>query len=391
MNIPAHYIHVYQRPKQGTAFIRRHFAYNYQHSIVNEGWFDTASCDIAATIEGDGLGILNDYLGCFVAIYVDNPAVPVWEGLINRVTLNTGSEAYTVSLDEMANRVSVVYTGAANAAAETTPVNVTASQAIYGIKQEQIEFGMDQSAGTQRNYLGNTVVARKAFPQTAVTQGQGQSSFIHLELVGIYHTLEWEKIFTGLSAAATSPYTAITVWLGLVANATTFFNNADYSKVSTANTMTVPAQLRGISIWERFLTIAEAGDNLTYWVTGITPTDRNTGQRLLYYQAANFAIEYTALQADGLRPRNLYGKPVPPWLVVPDRSIKITDLLVGFESSIQDDPTETYIQRVQYDANSQRVQWFGADNTSAQAAFRLNRMNKPLATSFGAPKRIIIT
>ncbi len=391
MSIPAHTIHVYQRPKAGTAFIRRHFAFNYQHSIVNNGWYDTSSCDIAVRTQGEAMAILNQYLGCFVAVYVDNAAAPVWEGLVNRITFNAGGAAYTISLDDMANRVSVVYTGAANVAAEDAPINVTNSQAIYGIKQEQIEFGMDTSVGTQRNFLGNTVVNRKAWPQTSVTQGQGQSNFVRLECVGIFHTLEWEKIFTGLSNANTSVYVAITTWLGLVANTTTFFNNADYTRISTANAMTAPAQLRGISIWERFLTIAEAGDGAAYWITGITPTDRNTGARRLYYQQANFTIEYTAMQSDGLKPRNAFGKLVPPWLVVPDRSIKVTDLLVGFDSSIQDDPTETYIQRVMYDANSQKVTWFGDDNTSAQAAFRLNRMNKPLSESFGAPKRIIVT
>lgn len=391
MAIPTHTIHVYQRPKQGSAFIRRHVIYNYSHSIANQGWFDTASCDLAARSEGEGMGILNEYLGCFVAVYVDNAAAPVWEGLINRITFNAGGASYTISLDEMANRVSVVYTAAANVATETTIVNNTNSQAVYGFKAEQIEFGPDTSAGTQRTVLGNTVLARRAWPQTAVTQAQGNANLIHLECVGIYHTLEWQKLFTVLTTGNFDMYTSITAWLALVNNTTTFFNNADYTKLATTNTTTAPAQQRGINLWERFLTLAEAGDGTNYWIIGISPTDRNTLTRRMYYQQANSAIEYTALQRDGLKPRNAFGKLIPPYLVVPDKVIKVTDMLVGFESSIHDDPTETYIERVQYDANSQRVQWFGSDDTTAQAAFRLKRMNKPLAQPFGAPKRVTVT
>jgi hypothetical protein len=141
-----HYLHVYQRPKQGTSFLRRYLAYNYQHTITNRGGFDTASCDIAVQSENEGQKYLNQYLGCFVAIYVDNPAVPDLGRFINRITFNSGGASYTISLDEMANRVSVVYTGATNVAAETTVVNNTISQAIYGIKQDQIELGVDPSA-----------------------------------------------------------------------------------------------------------------------------------------------------------------------------------------------------------------------------------------------------
>ena len=313
MPIPNHTIHVYQRPKQGTAFIQRHLLFNYQHTITNQGWFDTASCDIAVRAQGNALGILNTYLGCFVAVYVDNAAAPIWEGLINRITFNAGTASYTASLDNMANRVSVVYTGAANAAAETTIANNTLSQSIYGIKQDQIDFGADPSAGTHRVILANVIAGQRAYPQTAITQAQGQSNLVHLECVGIYHTLTWEKLFTGLTAATSTLSGYIIALLGIVANTTTFFNNADTTKVST-NAATTPQQQRGLSYWDRILQIAEAGDGTDYWVAGITPTDRNTGTRRLYYQLGNFAVEYTAFQRDGLKPRNAFGKPVPPWL-----------------------------------------------------------------------------
>lgn len=390
MGVPQHYLHVYQRPKLGSGFLRRYPAFNYQHTIVNQGWFDTASCDIAVASENEGQKILNQYLGSYVAVYVDNPAQPIWEGLINRITFNSGAASYTISLDEMANRLSVVYTGTTNTAAETPVVNNPSSQAIYGIKQDQIEFGVDTSAGTQRTTLRNTMLAQRAFPQTAITQAQGTSNIVHLELIGIYHTLEWEKTFSPAVTTTSTMSAAAQAYVTVLGNGATFFDNTNFTKIS-ANTVTAPDQQRAVSYWERLLSLAESGDGTNYWVTGILPTDKGSGKRLFYYRQANSSIVYTASKQDGLRPRNLYGRLIPPWLVVPDRAIRVIDALVGMNASLLIDPTLTYIQSIQYDANSQKVQWFGADNTTARGAFLLSRGFKPFARPFGAPTRTIAT
>ena len=386
----AHSLHVYQRPKLGTAFVSRYPIYNYQHSIVNQGWFDTANGDIAVRNDQEGQRILQQYLGCFVAVYVDNPAQPIWEGLINRITFNSGGASYTISLDEMANRVTVTYTGAANAAAQTAASDNLVSQAIYGIKQDQIEFGVDPSAGTARTLLRDTILAQRAFPQTATNQAQGNSNIVHLEMIGIYHTLEWQKIFTGTGATTLSLNAAATAYIATVANGTTFFDNSNTSKI-TANAATAPDQQRGVGYWERLLNLAETGDGTNYWICGILPTDRATGKRLFYYRQANSVVEYTALKADSLKPRNIFGKVIPPYLVQPDRAIRVSDALTGIGGTIQTDPTATYIQSVQYDANSQSVQWFGADNTTARAAFMLNRGYLPRGRDFGAPPLQLVT
>lgn len=390
MAIPQHRIHVYQRPAQGSNFVKSFPAYNYQHSIISRGWFDTASCDLAVRSEGEGQDILNNYLGAFVAVYADNPAQPIWEGLVNRITFNVGGASYTISLDEMTNRVNVLYTGAANAAAITVFSNDTDSQAIYGIKHEQIEFGGDPSAGTQRAILQATILAQRAWPQKSVSQAQGQTNLVHMELIGIHHTLEWQIPFSAVLATATGTGTTIQALTISLANGSTFYDNTNLSLIA-GNPATTPDQQRGISTWDRMAKIAETGDGTDYWVVGITPTDRNTGDRVLYYRIANSAIEYTARQADGLRPRNPYGKLIPPWLVVPDRGIRVTDLLVGYGNFIEGDPRDTYIQGIQYDANSQQVQWFGADDTTARGAFLLKRGFKPQSKSFGAPLRTITT
>jgi hypothetical protein len=391
MRLINHYLHVYQKPKQGTNFLQRYLAYNYQHTIVNQGWYDTASCDIAVRSDAEGQKILNQFLGNFVSVFVDNPVNPIWEGLINRITFNSGGASYTISLDEMANSVNVAYTAASNTGSLTATANNFVSQAIYGIKQDQIEFGPDPSASTAKTLLRDTILAQRAFPQAAVSKSQGNTNIVHLELIGIFHTLEWSKQFTGSSTATLAADAAIAAYVANNANLATFFDSTSVAKIS-ANAATVPIQVRGISFWERLLNIAETGDGTNYWVCGILPTDRTTGKRLFYYKLANTAVEYTAFKSDGLKPRNVFGRVIQPWLVVPDRAIRVNDALVGFYSgSIQNDPTATYIQSIQYDANSQTVNWFGADNTTARATFMLNRGYLPLGREFGAPLRQVTT
>lgn len=393
MATPIHYLHMYQLPMIGSSFIKRYPVYNYQHTISNQGWFDTASCDIAVRSQSEGFDLLANRLGCYVAIYVDNPTQPIWEGLINRITFNSGKVSYTIGLDDMANRVSVVYTGGANTGVQTPVVNDLSSQAIYGIKQGQIEFGTDASGGsTQRTNLRDTLLIQQALPQTSVSQAQGQTNLVHFELIGIFHTLEWEKFFVALSAATTAFNTSISSIIAGLANGATFFDNTNTTQIST-NAATEPNQQRGVSAWERLQKMADAGDATNYWVCGIAPTDRNTGKRTFYYRQANYAINYTANQDDGLIIRNQFGKPVPVWLVVPDQVIRVNDILVGHDTTILSDPRATYIQSIQYDANSQQVTWLGADNTTARAAFALNKSYKSLGLNMPgrAPTRTITT
>jgi nucleosome binding factor SPN SPT16 subunit len=69
-------------------------------------------------------------------------------------------------------------------------------------------------------------------------------------------------------------------------------------------------------------------------------------------------------------------------------STRYFDLTIIYKNF--DIPPRT-IQSIQYNANSQSVQWFGADDTTARAAFLLKRGFKPLSRAFGAPTRTIVT
>ena len=193
MPIPKHVMKIYQKPKLGTSYLTALPVYNYKHSINAIGGFDTASCDIAVNSRADGMRFLDQYIGNRVAFIVDNPVEPIWEGFINRMTFSFGGVEYSIGLDDMANRVIAIYAAASGSPTTTqsTVVNNTSSQSLFGIKQEQVDLG-NMQAGTGATLIRDTILAQRAFPKTSILPSGGSSGLLHIEFLGFYHTLEWE-------------------------------------------------------------------------------------------------------------------------------------------------------------------------------------------------------
>lgn len=381
-----HTLNLYQKPAVGNAFVRALPVYNYRHTIAAVGGFDTASCDIAIRSRDEGQQFLDQYIGNRVAFYVDNPVEPIWEGFINRMTFSAGGVQYTISLDEMANRVTVTYTdsaASATAAQISTASNDTNSQAVFGIKQENIDFGYMRS-GTGSTGLRTTVVTQKAWPKSSITRGQG-AGMLHIELLGFYHTLGWE-VYSDTSLLTVSLDAMVNRVRAAIVNTTTFFDNADTSDIEANVTTMVAEHIKRESAWDTLVRIQEIGNGGAYYTVGITPTLHSTGTRRLSYKIANSAIEYTAWQSDGLRIRNLYGQLVPPWTVKPDCGIRVSDMLIGW-NGLGDNPAETYIKTITYDANQQSADYQGDDDTRAEGAFQLKRYGRPIGKRFSATIR----
>lgn len=388
MPFPLHTLNLYQKPKLGNSFIKRIPVYNYKHSINAIGGFDSASCDIAIRSRDEGQQFLDQYLGNRVAFYVDNPVEPIWEGFINRMSFSAGGVQYSIGLDEMANRVAIQYTLAGvTAATETAISNDTNSQAVYGIKQSTVDAGPQATAGSGiLTAFRGTILAQRAWPKTSILPSQGGSGLLHIELLGFYHTLEWDENRDTNNALNAINVNFTVILLPSVANGTTFFDNTDFSRIA-ANASTINRNsLRGENIWNRLVTLAEMGDGTNYYAMGVSPTNFQTGTRILYYQQANSTIVYTARQADGLRIRNLYGQLVDPWRVQPDNGIRVSDMLINW-NGVGDNPTETYIKKIDYDANRQSCIYSGDDDLSAEGAFNLKRVNKAQKPGVGSAGR----
>ncbi len=385
MSSYVHKMHLYQKPILGNGFIQSYPVYNYRHSINAMGGFDTASCDIAIRSRDEGQQFLDLYVGNRVAFYVDSPTDPIWEGFINRMTFNAGGVEYSISLDEMCNRARSLYTVAAGSTAQTAVTNDTNSQAVFGIKQEQIDLGyMGNASGV--TILQQVAIAQRAYPKTSVLPSSGGSGLLHIEFLGFYHTLEWEDHRQTVAGNAQLGALVDTV-IGAVVNTTTFFDNTDLT-LTVANTSLIDQQtINGETKWDMLQKIAEHGNAASYYIIGITPTDYATGTRRFYYQQASTAITYTARQSDGLRIRNLYGQLVDPWRVRPDTGIRVSDMLIGWDG-LGDNPTETYIKKIDYDANRQSCIYSGDDDVSVEGVFNFKRFNNALGKRLGSPRRV---
>lgn len=374
MNIPPHFLHIYDKPKLSDNFLKRKQVYNYRHQISATGWFDTASCDVAMTPIESELA-LEKYVGNPVKVYVDNPAQPIWEGVITTIAYDSGGVVTRRSIDPMMNRAEVVIQYTANAAGSQTNIinaaNVLPSQAIYGIKEGSIDAYVQENLSTGTGYgdsIRDTLLNINGWPQSSITQGGNRN--VHIEMKGYYHTLEWEMHWNTTNLDRTAS-TAITLLLADITNTTLWFDNSDVSGIETNAAFNIRERIRiGMTKWQAFLRITEAGSDGTYFIVGIEPTNPITGTRRMYYRAANETLEYTAKAKDGLRVRNASGGLIRPWTFQPDRVLRITDLLTGWNAQ-GDDPRDIYLRSIQYDAERQNVRWQGSDNTTGEGIFQI--------------------
>lgn len=387
--IPEHWIHIYQRPKQGETFITRKQAFKYQHQKLAVGGDDTMSCELPMNPVEAQLALEN-WIGCRVCAYVDNPAAPIWEGIINRVYYDDGTLMVTRSLDEMFNRVEMLVSAVSTGGTSLlTAHNEVDSQALYGIKNGTcdgfVRSGTTANNTAMLNAVRDLIINEVAWPLTSVSQSGGTALF-RIEAVGFYKTLEWDTYYLSSIAGVNASVQITNILAGLL-NGTTFFDRADVSLVQTNAAYTVVrGETYGKTAWQCMQSVQGGGDGSAYWVMGITHTDPVTGARRFYYRPGNTDVHYTTRGADGLRPRNQWGGLVRPWTMEADRVMRVNDLLVGWAGRGLD-PRETYIEALRYDADSQKVTWAGADNLHMQGALQIHRYYKMQGRTFGPPQR----
>lgn len=397
-----HTVSIYQKPRQGNGFLFRTSAYRYKHKISAMGGFDTASCELALT-QAQAETALEQWVGNRIAVYADNPVEPIWEGLISRITVPAGIVQNTISLDDMANRIRVNYVsrGVGFQTQITTAVNDTASQAIYGIKEDTLDGGSTANTAGAAGYftdIGNAQLALRAYPRvsTSVRTSGARAGLVQIECIGFFHTLEWENNAQGAPAGTRVPYNAasgvIDTLLALLANGSTFFSLTRTDQLTVNTAVDVPLDgATGKSWWMQIQQMCDAGNGTAPYVryiTGITPTDPNFGTRALYYKAASTTIGYTIRVRDGTGYiRNTLGAVVKPYWVRPDTGVRLNDILVGWAGNTLDDPREFYLSKVDYDADTQSVSLSSDDDISVEGAFQLGKITKAYGKRFGAALR----
>jgi hypothetical protein len=414
-----HYMHVYPKPRTvafGGALgadtapaltrpqIRRYQAFQYKHVIAANGGCDTASCAVKASLN-EALYILENLVGNEVRFYVDNPSAPIWDGVISRVTIETGALSISRSTDNMSNRVNVVFFDQGSAAAIKTTVNasvdVAGSQALYGIREGTFDAGVHYNPAdlTHKTILRDTIRSIWSYPQNSISPSTSAFT-VTIECEGFYHWVFANNNYQS-TAIGTVPATTIIHRL-CTRNNLDAPPNAPYvyrtgvtgglheSLTQTNLSFNIRRQNQGGSTYLQFiLSAVEAGDGTQQWTWGITGWHPQL-TRLIYYRVASTAVRYqTSLYRGSGRLRDIYGRFVKPWDVRPDAGVRIQDYPIG-ASLIGDDPRISYIRRIEYDAEAGTVQWQSGDNITMEGVFQNDRYFRRQGRDFGAIVRQVV-
>ncbi len=148
--------------------------------------------------------VLN-YLRCPVVI-TDELEREVWWGYVNSAQVTEGAITYGVSLDEMANQISVAYcyveAGGVGQYKLSTAGRDADSIAEYGTKERIIS--LSQASAAMATQVRDTALAQLRYPIPTLQTGSG-SAGATLSCRGWYSTLDWLTYAnSGTTLAATS-------------------------------------------------------------------------------------------------------------------------------------------------------------------------------------------
>lgn len=134
-------------------------------------------------------------------------AAPAWWGYVNEVMVRTPGISAGVSLDEMANKVYVIYSSVAAGSqvvgdrATTASASNALSIARYGTKE--LWYSTDGSTSARANALRDMLLATLKYP--IPTYGEGGNSQITLKCKGWWDSLAWKNYAqTGTASTSTT-------------------------------------------------------------------------------------------------------------------------------------------------------------------------------------------
>lgn len=419
-----HWIHIYEKPAVAIGgtyptvtyserYYGRYLAYDYKHKISAFGGDDTAEARLMIP-KAEAEVIFGEYIGNRVAIYARNSFLPIWEGLINRVNIETNGVKLSRSLDGMMNRVSVKYQNP-SASPETgivSEVTNADSIALYGSKEGTLDAGLTYSNVTGiATALRNKALNQKSWPQISTAASSSREFKVTIEMIGFFHTLEWDtRLVTNTTSSAAYSILFNLANYGNSAGPRNnsvngahgwgiFWNDRDDTDMNlTNNAFNMTLEKRaGESALSKVRKIVEAGDGTNDWIFQISRTVHRGGSYTLssapssipvpyrrgIYRQANTTVAYHAQAFGDGRIYTPYGALVHGYDVLPDRAILITDILQGWDKE-GTDPRSAYIESVSYDGNTGVAQWVSKDSLRLEDTMRLRQAAKPTNARFGA-------
>lgn len=179
--------------------------------VQSMGWNAIGGCDTAqiAVKGGDNaLWELVDFLRYPVEIY-DDKSRAVWWGYVNEVSINTGAVRFGVSLDNMANRVTVVYSyiapGSDQVGERRTTEWATDANSVSEYGTKDLYQSVGGASDAQATALVNTLLDQKKLPIPTLSFSALQPvKTASLYCRGWWSTLDWRQYACDPGTVATT-------------------------------------------------------------------------------------------------------------------------------------------------------------------------------------------
>lgn len=303
----------------------------------------------------------------------------VWEGYLRQVELTIGQERRTLSLDDMANRVTVRYTTVLGTPGSSGSASDTASQALYGVKDAVLS--LNQSTAADAALLRTAALAEMKNPRmdSATAAATGELGEVRLDLTfeGWYGTLGW-VVTSRSSTTNTDVATQIgaliaTSGVGIgVTNAFLSTSTANIASTGNSATEKIEADTTYRQKIEALLSLANSSNQRLAW--GVYE-DRKLTVKQWAGATPETVTYFRSLGDDQIY--NASGGVYQPWDVRPDAMYQTIELVpTGPLSTAQDAAARHYVERVtfQVDENGWRVELEPTADTSLDALLaRLTR------------------
>lgn len=327
---------------------------SYEHTISDQFGFESASVGRNMTV-ADAILALNTWLMRAASVYGPYGET-LFEGFLATIEASFGVESRSVSLRPLANRITIKATDTNNAAFTTTPVNDTASQALYGIKEQIQSFeATDSTDATNKANRILAEVKREQMQRTSAAEtGQPPPLGANLRLTfdGYYSTLDW--LTTENTTAATAVTTDQVKELLFAYNAINAFFSTDQGQI-VASGVSAPQLIAAETTYRKAIEDLLASGNSASSALAWGVYEDRAFQAVVSAKATPETITYRRYLADG-RIYDRYNNVVPWWQVRPNAMYEVVDLLdIGADSAQQDAAGRSYIARVRFSASRDRL------------------------------------
>jgi len=329
---------------------------SYEHTIGARFGFESMRANKGADID-EALEWLANGLMRAIVVYSPDAEV-IWEGYCHTIDADLGQERRSVSLDGMANRVTVRYIDSHGVQSTTAQASNAASQSLYGVKDAVVGLGTIASAAATNArdvYLATHQNPVARFGSSVISGGMG-SIRLALTFAGWYDTLKW-VLTSRTSTTSTSTTTQVgdlinTAGVGI--GVTNPFLSALTTKITASgisDTEFIAPNTPYLSKIETLLSQGNSGGARLAWgvyANRVFVVNQWAG-------ASPSTITYHRLLGDAALYDSNAGR-VAPWNVRPDTMYQTDELLdLAPVATAQDSAARFYVERVTFSASSGNI------------------------------------